>query len=94
MRRYKTNEESEIDIQEKLVINSLSDQIKISIDKIYNLNLYNFRGTYFKKQYKEAVESETLQETKDSSLNKTKEYSENLPIIKKLKIKIIILNKK
>jgi len=87
MRRYKTNEESEIDIQEKLVINSLSDLIKISIDKIYNLNLYNFRGTYFNKLYKESVENETLQKMKDSSLNKRKEYSEKTPKSKKTKDK-------
>jgi len=87
MSRYKTNEEPESNNQEKLVINSLSDLIKISIEEIYNLNLYNFRGDYFNKLYKEAIRSETLLETEVPSLNKTIEYPKKTHKRKKTKYK-------
>ena len=53
--------------KEILIINSKTDLLKISIDKISNFKLENFSGKYFNKLYDEAIKSESLLETEESS---------------------------
>ena len=53
--------------KEILIINSKIDLLKISIDKISNFKLENFSGKYFNKLYDEAIKSESLLETEESS---------------------------
>ena len=60
-------EKRSINEQEKLILNSKSDLLNISIDKINNINIENFSGIYFNKLYEEAVKSEALLETDECS---------------------------
>ena len=53
--------------KEILIINTKTDLLKISIDKISNFKLENFSGIYFNKLYDEAIKSESLLETEESS---------------------------
>jgi len=56
--------------QEKLIINSLTDLLNISLNEINNLKIENFSGIYFDKLYEEAIKSETQTETEESSPTK------------------------
>ena len=56
--------------QEKLIINSITDLLNISLNEINNLKIENFSGIYFDKLYEEAIKSETQTETEESSPTK------------------------
>ena len=53
--------------QEKLVINSITDLLKIPINKIHNTKIENFSGLYFDKIYEEAIKNESQSEKNKSS---------------------------
>jgi len=50
---------------EKIVINSITDLLKIPIHKINHSKLENFSGLYFDKIYEEAIKSENNQDSED-----------------------------
>ena len=50
---------------EKIVINSITDLLKIPIHKINHSKLENFSGLYFDKIYQEAIKSENNQDSDD-----------------------------
>ena len=50
---------------EKIVINSITDLLKIPIHKINHSKLENFSGLYFDKIYQEAIKSENNQDSED-----------------------------
>jgi len=50
---------------EKIVINSITDLLKIPIHKINHSKLENFSGLYFDKIYEEAIKSENHQDSED-----------------------------
>ena len=63
-----------INNQDKIIINSITDLLKIPIHKLNNSNLDNLTGKYFDKIYQEAINSENQQDNEQSSsvLNKPK----------------------
>ena len=50
---------------EKIIINSITDLLKIPIHKINHSKLENFSGLYFDKIYQEAIKSENNQDSDD-----------------------------
>ena len=50
-----TNNNLNNNIKEKIVINSITDLLKIPIHKLNNSNLENISGEYFDKIYQEAI---------------------------------------
>ena len=78
-----TNNNLNNNIKEKIVINSITDLLKIPIHKLNNSNLENISGEYFDKIYQEAINSENKIE-KEESLS-----SSNNIINKKIKKKNI-----
>lgn len=104
MKTNKNKQESKKPSQEKIVINSISDLLKIPIHQIHNTKLENFSGDYFDKIYEETIKMETDQEvnksrnsikieTKDKIL-KQKVKSINEPKMKKNNKNILIKNEK
>ena len=75
-------------IEEKLVINSISDLLKIPINKINNSKIENFTGLYFDKIYEEAIKSETpIEENKSKIIEKNikTKVNKNNPKLKAIK---------
>ena len=66
MKTNKNKQESKKPSQEKIVINSISDLLKIPIHQIHNTKLENFSGDYFDKIYEETIKMETDQEVNKS----------------------------
>ena len=63
--------ESKKSKEDKLVINSITDLLKIPISKIHNSKIENFSGLYFDKIYEEAIKNESKSENhKSSTINK------------------------
>ena len=102
MKTNKINKESKKYSKEKLVINSITDLLKLPINKISNSKLENFSGIYFNQIYEEAIKSEYPYEGNKSSkssqtqkLNKNSKPKEKLGIVPKLRItnKNILINK-
>ena len=60
--------------KEKIIIDSITDLLKIPIHKLNNSNLDNLSGKYFDKIYQEAINSENQQDIRQSSyaINKSK----------------------
>lgn len=56
--------------QEKMIINTTSDLLKIPLYILNNSKIQNFSGIYFEEIYQEAIKDEILSETDDSSQNK------------------------
>ena len=56
--------------QEKMIINTTSDLLKIPLYILNNSKIQNFSGIYFEEIYQEAIKDEILSETDDSSKNK------------------------
>ena len=54
--------ESKKSKEDKLVINSITDLLKIPISKIHNSKIENFSGLYFDKIYEEAIKNESQSE--------------------------------
>lgn len=80
IQKNKTNENNNPNNinQEKIVINSITDLLKIPIHKLNNSNLENLSGEYFDKIYQEAINSESqleVEENSPNSLNKSKKKS-------------------
>ena len=80
-------------IQDKIIINSISDLLKIPINKINNSKIEDFSGIYFNKIYEEAINSESKKEDNKHStpdkiqiLNKNLKQNEKIIIAPKLKI--------
>ena len=66
-------------IEEKLVINSISDLLKIPISKINSSKIENFTGIYFDKIYKEVIENENPSKENEFKNNqKNIEVNENI----------------
>ena len=71
MKKGKKNQESKKVSQGKLVINSITDLLKIPIQKIHNSKIENFSGIYFDKIYEEAIISESKsKDIKSTNSNK------------------------
>ena len=70
MKTNKITEVSKKYSKDKLVINSITDLLKLPINKINNSKIENFSGIYFDKLYEEAIKSETQTETEESSPTK------------------------
>ena len=65
--------------QEKVVINSITDLLKIPIDKINNSKIENFTGEYFDKIYEEVIKNESQPaENKSSSQIQNKNQKEKV----------------
>ena len=65
--------------EDKLIINSITDLLKIPINKIYNSKIENFSGIYFDNIYEEAIKSESrLEESKSSNSKKIQINNKNL----------------
>ena len=65
--------------QEKVVINSITDLLKIPIDKINNSKIENFTGEYFDKIYEEVIKNESQPaENKSSSQTQNKNQKEKV----------------
>ena len=76
----------------KLVINSITDLLKLPINKISNSKIENFIGIYFDKIYEEAIKSEYtyegnnhLKSGQTQTLNKNLKQKEKLVITPKLR---------
>jgi hypothetical protein len=86
--------------QEKIIINSITDLLKIPIHKLNNSNLDNLSGKYFDKIYQEAINSENQKDIQKSSYainksrknNKTNNNAENISQKNKRKKKSNITN--
>ena len=59
MKTNKNKKESKKLSQEKIVINSITDLLKIPINKIHNSKIENFSGEYFDKIYEEVIKNES-----------------------------------
>ena len=93
MKKETVPKEPNILIQDKIIINSISDLLKIPINKINNSKIEDFSGIYFNKIYEEAIESESKKEDNKHStpdkiqiLNKNLKQNEKIVIAPKLKI--------
>ena len=87
--------------QNKIIINSITDLLKIPIHKLNNSNLENISGEYFDKIYQEAINSENkvenIEETSSSNnnlINQTKSKKRNSKETKIKKEKITQKSKK
>ena len=69
--------------KEKIIINSITDLLKIPIHKLNNSNLENLSGEYFDKIYQEAINSENQNEIIEESSSSI--IKDNKQIIKKKK---------
>ena len=78
MRTVKLKNYPKNTIEEKLVINSITDLLKIPITKINNSKIENFSGLYFDKIYEEAIKSETpTQSNQSKAIEKKIKIKEN-----------------
>ena len=72
--------------QDKIVINSIIDLLKIPIHKLNNSNLENLSGEYFDKIYQEVINSENHLENQDpnskNKINKSRKNIKEKKIIK------------
>ena len=91
MKSNKITAESKKYSNKKLVINSITDLLKLPINKISNSKIENFSGIYFDKIYEEAIKSEYtiegnkhLKSGQTQTLNKNIKQKEKLVIIPKL----------
>ena len=92
MKTNKITEVSKKYSKDKLVINSITDLLKLPINKINNSKIENFSGIYFDKIYEEAIKTEYPYEGNKSSkssqtqtLNKNLKQKEKLVITPKLR---------
>ena len=67
MKTVQNHKESKHIIQKKIVINSITDLLKLPINKINNSKIQNFSGIYFDKIYEEAIKTESPKEENKSS---------------------------
>ena len=65
--------------EEKIIIDSITDLLKIPIHKLNNSNLDNLSGKYFDKIYQEAINSENQQDIQQSSYDINKSKKNNKP---------------
>ena len=93
MKTDSIKKENNILTQDKIVINSISDLLKIPINKINNSKIEDFSGIYFNKIYEEAIKDESKNEYNKSStsdkiqiLNKNLKQNDKIVISPKLKI--------
>ena len=71
MKTNKNKKESKKLSQEKIVINSITDLLKIPINKIHNSKIENFSGEYFDKIYEEVIRNESQPSSNETqTLNK------------------------
>ena len=87
--------------QSKIIINSISDLLKIPIHKLNNSNLEKISGAYFDKIYQEAINSENKVENMEGNstsnnilINQTKSKKRNIKEKKTKNEKIIQKSKK
>ena len=64
---------------EKIIINSITDLLKIPIHKLNNSNLENFSGKYFDKIYQEAINSENKLEIDEPSSSNNNPINQTKP---------------
>ena len=69
MKTNKITEVSKKYSKDKLVINSITDLLKLPINKINNSKIENFSGIYFDKIYEEAIKTEYPYEGIQSNTN-------------------------
>ena len=93
MKTDSIKKENNILTQDKIVINSISELLKIPINKINNSKIEDFSGIYFNKIYEEAIKDESKNEYNKSStsdkiqiLNKNLKQNDKIVISPKLKI--------
>ena len=93
MKTDSIKKENNILTQDKIVINSISDLLKIPINEINNSKIEDFSGIYFNKIYEEAIKDESKNEYNKSStsdkiqiLNKNLKKNDKIVISPKLKI--------
>ena len=65
---YTRNKENINSNEKKIIINSITDLLKIPIHKINHSKLENFSGNYFDKIYQEAIKSETQQKIEEEPI--------------------------
>ena len=76
MKTNKNKKESKKLSQEKIVINSITDLLKIPINKIHNSKIENFSGEYFDKIYEEVIKNESQPLYKETDTN-NKDLNQN-----------------
>ena len=72
----------------RIILNSITDLLKIQIHKLNNFNLENISGIYFDKIYQEAIKSENqlIKESNNSQnkINKSKKNNKSIKIKKNI----------
>ena len=76
MKTNKNKKESKKLSQEKIVINSITDLLKIPINKIHNSKIENFSGEYFDKIYEEVIKNESQPLSNETNTN-NKDLNQN-----------------
>ena len=76
MKTNKNKKESKKLSQEKIVINSITDLLKIPLNKIHNSKIENFSGEYFDKIYEEVIKNESQPLSNETDIN-NKDLNQN-----------------